>query len=55
MTDFFAAIADTISRDGFAFVQAPEMHGALEAAGLRDMAPRRLCPIGEMDRKIGGE
>ena len=36
MTDFFAAIAATIGRDGFAFVRAPEMHGALEAAGLRD-------------------
>jgi len=36
MTDFFAAIAETIGRDGFAFVRAPEMHAALEAAGLRD-------------------
>jgi hypothetical protein len=36
MTDFFAAIADTIGRDGFAFVRAPEMHAALEAAGLCD-------------------
>ena len=36
MTDFFAAIADTISREGFAFAQAPEMAAALEAAGLRD-------------------
>src|ERR1700739_3144032 len=35
MTDFFAAIADTIGRDGFAFVRAPEMHAALEGAGLR--------------------
>ena len=38
MTDFFAAIADTISRDGFAFVRAPKMHAALEVAGLRDWA-----------------
>jgi hypothetical protein len=36
MTDFFASIADTIGRDGFAFVRAPEMHAGLEAAGLRD-------------------
>jgi hypothetical protein len=36
MTDFLAATADTIRRDGFAFLQAPEMHAALEAAGLRD-------------------
>ena len=38
MTDFFAAIVDTIGRDGFAFVRAPEMHAALEAAGRRDWA-----------------
>ena len=36
MTDSFAAITDTIGREGFAFVQAPEMHAVLEAAGLRD-------------------
>ena len=36
MSDFFAAIADTIGRDGFAFVRAPEMHAVLEAPGLRD-------------------
>src|SRR6516225_11412852 len=38
MTDFFTAIADTIGRDGFAFVRAPEMQAALETAGLRDWA-----------------
>ena len=38
MTDFFAAIADRIGRDGFAFMRAPEIHDALEAAGLRDWA-----------------
>ena len=38
MTDSFAAIADTIGRDGFAFVRAPEMYAALEVAGLRDWA-----------------
>ena len=36
MTDFLAVIADTIGRDGFAFVQAPEMRAVLEAARLRD-------------------
>ncbi len=36
MTEFLAAIADTIGRDGFAFVRAPEMHAALESAGLRE-------------------
>jgi hypothetical protein len=36
MTDFFAAIADKIGREGFAFAQAPEMAAALEAAGLHD-------------------
>jgi hypothetical protein len=36
MTDFLATIADTIGRDGFAFVQAPEMQSVLETAGLRD-------------------
>ena len=36
MTDFFAAISGTIGREGFAFVRAPQMHAALEAAGLRD-------------------
>lgn len=30
------AIGQTITRQGFAFVQAPAMHGVLEAAGLRD-------------------
>src|SRR5271165_6078417 len=36
MTEFLAAVADTIGRDGFAFVRAPEMHAASETAGLRD-------------------
>ncbi len=36
MTDFLSAIAETIGRNGFAFVQAPEMHALLETAGLRD-------------------
>jgi len=29
MTDYFAAIVDTIGRDGFTFVRAPEMHAVL--------------------------
>ena len=36
MTDVLAPLADTIGRDGFAFVHAPEMHALLETAGLRD-------------------
>src|SRR5262249_31870480 len=36
MTDFFAAIADTIGRDGFAFVRAAQMPAPLEAGGLGD-------------------
>jgi hypothetical protein len=36
MTDTLAAIAGKLGRDGFAFVQAPEMHALLETAGLRD-------------------
>ena len=36
MTELLATIADTIGRDGFAFVQAPEMHELLETTGLRD-------------------
>ena len=36
MTDTLAAVAAIIEHDGFAFVRAPEMHAALEAAGLRD-------------------
>jgi hypothetical protein len=36
MTDDLAPIAETIDRDGFAFVHAPEMHAVLETAGLRD-------------------
>src|ERR1700736_4160431 len=36
MTEPYAAIAETIGRDGFAFVQAPEMHALMETAGLRD-------------------
>ena len=35
MTDVLAPIADTIGRDGFAFVHAPEMHALLETGGLR--------------------
>ena len=31
-----AAIAETVRRDGYAFVRAPEMRALLEAAGLRD-------------------
>jgi hypothetical protein len=34
MTKWLAAIADTIRRDGFAFVQAPEIGPLLEEAGL---------------------
>ena len=30
------AIADTVRRDGYAFVRAPEMRALLEAAGLCD-------------------
>ena len=36
MTDRLAAIAETVRRDGYAFVRAPEMRALLEAAGLRD-------------------
>ena len=36
MTDRLAEIAETIARDGFAYVHAPEMRGVLQAAGLRD-------------------
>jgi hypothetical protein len=36
MTDCLAPIADTIARDGFAFIHAPEMQAVLEPAGLRD-------------------
>src|SRR5207253_3051363 len=36
MTEPYAAIAETIGRDGFAFVRAPQMHALMEAAGLRD-------------------
>jgi hypothetical protein len=36
MTHSLAAIAETIGRDGFAFVRAPEMHALMETAGLRD-------------------
>jgi hypothetical protein len=38
MTDPLARIADAITATGFAFVRAPEMHGVLEAEGLRDWA-----------------
>jgi hypothetical protein len=38
MTELLAAIADKISSDGFAFVQAPEMGAVLEPAGLSDWA-----------------
>ena len=38
MTDNLASIAETIDRDGFAFVHAPEMHALLETAGLRDLS-----------------
>src|SRR5438067_12444749 len=36
MTDRLAGIAETITRDGFAYVHAPEMRGVLQAVGLRD-------------------
>jgi hypothetical protein len=36
MTKSLAAIADAITHNGFAFVQAPDMHAILETAGLRD-------------------
>src|SRR5438270_11026474 len=36
MTDSLATIAETIARDGFAFVRAPEMQALMETAGLRD-------------------
>ena len=36
MTELLTAIADTISRTGFAFVRAPQMQVLLERAGLRD-------------------
>src|SRR5438046_9828453 len=36
MTERYAAIAETLSRDGFAFVRAPEMHALIEPAELRD-------------------
>ncbi len=36
MTDILAPVAETVGRDGFAFVRAPEMHDLLESAGLRD-------------------
>ena len=36
MTDALAPITNTIGRDGFAFVHAPEMRALLETAGLRD-------------------
>ena len=36
MPDQLADIAETIARDGFAYVHAPEMRGALAAAGLRN-------------------
>src|SRR6201997_1290018 len=36
MTEPYCAIAETIGRDGFAFVRAPQMQAVLEAAGLRD-------------------
>jgi hypothetical protein len=36
MDDRLAEIAETITRDGFAFARAPEMGAVLEAAGLRD-------------------
>src|ERR1700724_2368275 len=39
MTEPYAAIAETIGRDGFAFVHAPEMHARMETAGLRDWGP----------------
>jgi len=36
MTGWLAAIAETISRDGFVFARAPEMRGLLKTAGLCD-------------------
>jgi len=36
MADRLAHISDAIARDGFAYVQAPEMRAVLEKAGLRD-------------------
>jgi hypothetical protein len=36
MTESLADIARSVSRDGFAFVQAPSMRDVLEQAGLRD-------------------
>jgi hypothetical protein len=36
MTQSLADISRLVSRDGFAFVRAPDMHGVLEAGGLRD-------------------
>ena len=36
MKELLIPVADTIRRDGFAFVQAPEMRRLLERAGLRD-------------------
>jgi len=36
MAELLAPLADTIERDGFAFVRAPEMGRLLEEAGLAD-------------------
>ena len=36
MTELLAPIADSIGRDGFAFVEAPQMDPLLEEAGLSD-------------------
>ena len=36
MTDLLAPIADTVARDGFACVRAPQTAALLEKAGLRD-------------------
>jgi hypothetical protein len=36
MTELLASVADTIERDGFAFVRAPEMAELLERLGLAD-------------------
>jgi hypothetical protein len=36
MTQSFADIAQLVTRDGFAFVQAPDMRAVLESAGLED-------------------
>ena len=36
MTELLVPIADTIRREGFAFVEAPEMGALLENAGLRE-------------------